>query len=426
MPLAKPCRACNWQVMKPSEGINGTPSSPSKVLVVIGFAEALAAPEVLWSLVDAGYDVLAFARKDRHTALRHSRHVTIHDITAPERDCSAALAELNAFLKSSFDSMHAHHVLLPLDDVAVWLCSQIPASSGWVIAGARGSCAELALNKRLQIEAARAAGFNVPPTSIVSNVDELAARPRQFPVILRPADAVSVHENGLRKGRNWICSDEAELKVAQSTWKGNGALLAQPFLEGTGEGVFGVATGNGIVAWSSHRRLRMMNPHGSGSSGCVSQAVPAEAKAPVAALIQSSGWRGLFMVELLRTQDGRLWFVEFNGRAWGSMALARRQSLEYPAWTVKLALDQSLPSTVPPTTEGIVCRNLGRELMHVLFVLRGPQSRAVRVWPSFWETLAGVFRFNRKGSFYNWRKDDWRVFLDDCWYTIRDQILKTN
>ena len=37
------------------------------------------------------------------------------------------------------------------------------------------------------------------------------------------------------------------------------------------------------------------------------------------------------MTDLLRTEDERLWFVEFNGRAWGSMGLSRRQALKYPA-----------------------------------------------------------------------------------------------
>jgi predicted ATP-grasp superfamily ATP-dependent carboligase len=412
--------------MKPSDSVGGTSSTTSpKVLVVVGFAEALAAPEVVWSLVDSGCKVLAFARKGRHAALRHSRYVEIQEITAPENDSGAALTELASFLESRRDVTRDHHVLLPLDDVAVWLCSQIPVSSGWIVAGPRGSCAALALNKQLQIEAARAAGFNVPTTSIVSTAEELAAWPRHFPVILRPAEAVSVHGTKLRKGRNWICSDEAELQLAQASWNGV-PLLVQPYLEGAGEGVFGLATENGIVAWSAHRRLRMMNPHGSGSSSCVSEAVPDEVKPPVAALIQSSGWRGMFMVELLRSQDGRLWFVEFNGRAWGSMALARRQSLEYPAWTVKLALDQTPPGNVPRATEGVVSRNVGRELMHVLFVLRGPRSRAIRTWPSLWSTLAGVFHFHRRGSFYNWRKDDWRVFVSDSWYTIRDQIMKGN
>jgi hypothetical protein len=47
----------------------------------------------------------------------------------------------------------------------------------------------------------------------------------------------------------------------------------------------------------------MMNPHGSGSSACGSQEVPDHLKDPVAALVRSCDWRGMFMIELLRTED---------------------------------------------------------------------------------------------------------------------------
>ena len=47
----------------------------------------------------------------------------------------------------------------------------------------------------------------------------------------------------------------------------------------------------------------------------------------------------MFMIELLRDRTGKVWFVELNGRPWGSMALSRRQGFEYPAWHVKLAID---------------------------------------------------------------------------------------
>ena len=40
------------------------------VVVTIGFAEALSAPEVTWSLVDAGFKVIAFSRRGRRGALR--------------------------------------------------------------------------------------------------------------------------------------------------------------------------------------------------------------------------------------------------------------------------------------------------------------------------------------------------------------------
>jgi len=396
------------------------------VVVAIGFAEALSAPEVTWSLADAGYTVISFSRKGRRAALRHSHHTSIFEITAPEQDYPAALRELAGVL----DLQHAEHmvpsVLLPLDDASLWLCGRVQPASRWILAGASGHAAELAIDKRKQIQAATEAGFRVPWTWFAATSDGLVNCVKSYPVILRPACAVTPWDGRVRTGHNWICSDKSELRRALSAWSGRELVMVQPYLEGIGEGIFGLATNHGVVAWSAHRRLRMMNPHGSGSSACISQHVPDDVKEQVAVFVKSCGWRGMFMVELLRTADGRVWFVEFNGRAWGSMALSRRQSLEYPAWTVKLALEpQFVPTCHVPTTEGVVCRNWGRELMHVLFVLRGPQSRALRKWPSFWRTLIEVFRPHRNSSFYNWRRDDWRVFVSDCWYTVRQQVFKS-
>jgi hypothetical protein len=48
--------------------------------------------------------------------------------------------------------------------------------------------------------------------------------------------------------------------------------------------------------------------------------------------LKGCNWRGLFMIELLRDPSENLWFIEFNARAWGSMALARRLGFEYPAF----------------------------------------------------------------------------------------------
>ena len=191
-------------------------------------------------------------------------------------------------------------------------------------------------------------------------------------------------------------------------------MLVQPFISGHGEGVFGLATAEGVQGWSAHRRLRMMNPHGSGSSACVSQPVATETRAVVERFIQQAGWRGLFMVEFLRDRAGKPWFVEFNGRPWGSLALARRQGLEYPAWAAKLALTpEARIASRSPEEKPVVCRNAGREFMHLLFVLRGPKSEALREWPSFWRTSGDMLRVRRNDFFYNWRRDDLSVFFCD-------------
>ena len=133
----------------------------------------------------------------------------------------------------------------------------------------------------------------------------------------------------------------------------------------------------------------------------------------------------MFMIELLRDRTGKVWFVELNGRPWGSMALSRRQKLEYPAWQVKLATDpQSQAGMTLLPVLGIVSRNAGRELMHLLFVLRGPKSKALSEWPSFWKSVADVIHFSHDETLYNWRREDFKVFLADVYYTIKGNLFK--
>ena len=401
----------------------------SKTTVLVGFAEALSAPEVLWSLVDAGFRVVAFGRRGRPSALRQSHHVIVHEISAPESDVAAAISELQSLMASlDAEGRGGKKILFPLDDTGVWLCSRVQLAADWLLAGPHGAGAELALNKDVQIQKAREAGFNVPKVLAAKTAKEVIdfCGATLFPVILKPAECVPVRENRVQGCPKWICADRGELESAVAEWAERVPLLVQPFVGGTGEGVFGLAASDGIRAWSAHRRLRMMNPQGSGSSACVSQSVPEDVRANVEALIKTTGWCGLFMVELLRDHSGKPWFVELNGRPWGSMSLCRRQGLEYPAWQVQLALNPQSPAgRSASTAPGLVCRNVGREFLHLLFVLRGPKSQALNGWPSFGKTLTDVLRVRRQDTWYNWRREDPKVFFADCYNTVKSNVFKS-
>ena len=168
-------------------------STPARVTVVVGFAEALSAPEVVWSLVDAGFEVVAFARRGRASAVRHSRHVVCHEICAPESDLQTAISELHSLMVSlSVGSDDSQWLLFPLDDKAVYLCSKIQVDGRWVLIGPHDGCADFALNKYLQTEAARNAGFKVPKTQLVRTADDILkwSDTDAFPMILRPVECV--------------------------------------------------------------------------------------------------------------------------------------------------------------------------------------------------------------------------------------------
>jgi carbamoylphosphate synthase large subunit len=315
---------------------------------------------------------------------------------------------------------------MPLDDTAVLLCAEVKLPDDVILIGPRGDSSQIALDKRRQIDLAGKVGFAVPPSQSFENEREILEHEVDFPVVVKPALAMRKNGASLSKERTWICSDRNELRLALADSTNGAPMLLQKYIVGEGQGLFGLATSRGVIAWSGHRRLRMMNPHGSGASACtVVEKIDADCKAAAERFVAACEWRGLFMIEMLREESGRLWFMEFNGRPWGSMALARRIGLEYPAWAAQLALEPEKNIDVR-ATEGYVpvCRHLGREILYLLFVLRGPRSKAVAAWPSIWRGIADVIRVGRNDRWYNWRRDDSAVFLSDCYATLRDQLLK--
>jgi hypothetical protein len=107
------------------------------------------------------------------------------------------------------------------------------------------------------------------------------------------------------------------------------------------------------------------------------------------------------------------------------MALARRCGLEYPAWAVLQTLDPAFQPPVPARLDaGITCRHLGRDLVHLLMVVRGPRSRALERWPSRWRTARDVLRVGRGERFYNWRAGEPGVFVHDTVQTVVEQVRR--
>jgi hypothetical protein len=366
--------------------------------VLIGFAEALPAPEVVFSLRAAGHEVSAFAQS-KHVPLRHlplkALHVIPEGTTWPDG--------VIGWLRSIMTGAEAPDVVLPLDDRGLWLVDAALGGST-KIAGATGNQASLALNKARQFDVARAVGLNVPETWIVPHPDKLDAG-LPLPAILKPAMAVKVGATGIEKGVTRYLLGEKDLApAALALTRSDQPYLVQPLISGTGEGIFGFACESGVVAWSGHRRLRMMNPHGSGASACMAMTPDPETCEKISAFLRTIGWRGPFMMEFLRDLSGKLWFMEMNGRMWGSMALARRQGLEYPAWAVQAVQTPGFSPTVQTLTPiDIPIRNLGRDILHLLFVLRGPKTSFHRqTWPKFRHSLMGVFRPAPLRQFYNY------------------------
>jgi hypothetical protein len=387
--------------------------------------------------------------------------VRIAYITPPEVDAVSSAAELAAVAGETRAA-----AVLPLDDHAVWLCDQAsrePAVAGLqnatrraalagapgpaalagaagpaalagapgpaalagapgpaalagairqtVVAGPLGRCASLALDKREQLLLAAAAGFMVPDSAD----DASGQPPGDGPWMVKPALAVELRGGQLRRPAGRIAATGRQIREAAAAI--GGPAIVQPLISGTGEGVFGLATPAGVAALSAHRRVRMMNPRGSGSSACRSIPVAEELARPVREFISASGWRGLFMIELLRDRSGKPWFMELNGRAWGSMALSCGRGLAYPAWAVRAALNPDFAPAEPADAPQLVARHLGREIVHLGAVMtRGGAPRLA--------TLRDVLTLRRHDRWYNWRPGQASVFAADTWVTVQGQLRR--
>jgi hypothetical protein len=371
--------------------------------VLVGFADALAGIESAWCLADDEFEVHAFARHGSRPAIAGSRRVRIIEVTSPEDDahqCAAEVAKAARELGTV--------AVLPLDDHAVWLCDRAAAlDDGVTIAGPTGRRAMLALDKRLQLELAQAAGLPVPP-----GLGQSAQPVGLGPWIVKPALAVQLRDGRLHRARGQVAASPEQ--VAGITAAIGGPVIIQQLIVGVGEGVFGLGIHGVATVPSGHRRIRMMNPRGSGSSACRSIPVASDIAGPVAEMISRCGWDGLFMIELLRDDAGRPWFMELNGRAWGSMALARHRGYRYPSWAVQAALDPQFRPAEPAAPPEVTARHLGREIVHLGTVLaRGGAPRLA--------TVRGVVAVRRGERWYNYRAGEIGVFAADTWATVRAQ-----
>ncbi|MEP5760223.1 MAG: hypothetical protein ABJ327_13120 [Litoreibacter sp.] len=390
--------------------------------ILIGFAEALPAPEVFFSLHDAGHRISVFAREGVTAPLaRHVPLEQVHFIPAPETDAKAAEA-----LTALMQGPDAPDFILPIDDAALWLINKAMTFAPERVAGVVGPQAAFSLDKTQQVEAARIAGLPLPETFIIRTPDDLKVD-MPFPVIAKPALAVAEQAGRIGKdGVEYLQDRAAADALAAKLDTDMDPLLVQPLVAGIGEGVFGFAGPQGVTHWSGHRRLRMMNPHGSGSSACISSPPTDEIREASTRFLESINWRGPFMIELLRDAQGTPWFMELNGRMWGSMALARGQGLEYPAWAVAQAQDPTfIPPAVSLSDTPLEAQHLGRDILHLLLVLRGPRDPFYKAhWPRFLHSLKAVLWGRGSRRRYNHHPKFPRLAWADAFYTVKSAVIR--
>jgi predicted ATP-grasp superfamily ATP-dependent carboligase len=194
--------------------------------------------------------------------------------------------------------------------------------------------------------------------------------------------------------------DAAALAEEMRRLEGRSDVLLQKYYRGEGQGVELLTYRGRPLAAFQHRRLREVPITGGASS--FRESVPLD---PVlydysVRLLAALEWTGLAMVEFKLGKEGpRL--MEINGRIWGSLPLAVKSGMDFPARMAELYLRNPPEADGPPDTTyalGVRSRNLDLEILWIGSALRGTQRFQSLPLPGRRQALAAALRLLYPGD----------------------------
>ncbi|HEY3266056.1 MAG TPA: hypothetical protein VGM37_03960 [Armatimonadota bacterium] len=205
-----------------------------------------------------------------------------------------------------------------------------------------------------------------------------------FPILFKTDNYLSPG-GAYHKGGQYVAGDRASaLATLHELARVPTRALAQQMVAGSGAGAFFLRFGGQVHLSFAHRRLHEV-PYTGGYSSFRESCHDVELVALGRRVLEAIDYEGVAMVEFRRTADGRLLFLETNGRLWGSLALALHCGLDFPNALLECCLNgapANLPTDYP---DGVRCRNTyPGDLSHLFSILKAhprpgdppPPSRA--------------------------------------------------
>ena len=229
------------------------------------------------------------------------------------------------------------------------------------------SALAVAHDKRRTLDMAARLGVPIPTTCEVTNADHAAqvAKGLGWPVVVKPRVSREPRADGTIDAFSVAyAGDEPRLRSLVAELEGRTGILLQRWQPGEGHGIELLAHEGRPLAAFQHRRLREVPVTGGASA--LRESVPLDPMLYdyASRLLRDLAWTGLAMVEFRLTPTGPE-LMEINGRVWGSLPLAVRAGMDFPARLAELLLDGPPPPDTPVASDyaiGIRARNLRLDL----------------------------------------------------------------
>jgi predicted ATP-grasp superfamily ATP-dependent carboligase len=228
-------------------------------------------------------------------------------------------------------------------------------------------------DKLVTLDLATQLAIPTPRSELVTTVDEARSRARdlRWPIVLKPQASLA-QKNGRSVGlRVSYANDLASLEARMAEYEGRSGVLLQEYSDGIGYGVEILAHEGRPLAAFQHRRLREVPFTGGASSFRESVPLDPTLYDYSERILAAVGWTGLAMVEFKVGRAGAT-LMEVNGRVWGSLPLAVRSGMDFPARLADLHLHGPPAVDAPDTSYeiGVRSRDLELEVVWIASVLR--------------------------------------------------------
>ncbi len=187
-----------------------------------------------------------------------------------------------------------------------------------------------ALDKDALEAAAAKAGLPVPDGRVSQTADEALAAAAQlgYPAVVKPLQTVVEVDGSSRRWGSEVVGDPAALEDAARRF---GPCIVQRRLEGPVISVGGVMAEDRLLAAAVSQYDRTWPVAGGNVSFSHTITPPPGLLERVATLVRGLHWSGMFELELIGPADGALAAIDFNPRAYGSMALSVAAGAPLPA-----------------------------------------------------------------------------------------------
>jgi predicted ATP-grasp superfamily ATP-dependent carboligase len=362
--------------------------APTVLVTDAGRGSAIA---FIRSLGRKGYRVIAADSDARSPGFR-SRYAA-ERLLYPSPEC--APRELAATLLETARERGVD-LIIPVTDAVILPLAEIRERFAGVctIAMPDPAALEVVTNKLATIELAERVGVPVPRTALVDTVQEALERGPAlgWPIVLKPQKSRLYREQVAIEAFT-VCYAESPEQLAEqmARFEGRCAVLLQEYYRGSGQGVELLMHAGRPLAAFQHRRLREVPVNGGASAFRESVPLDPELYHHSVQLLAALRWTGLAMVEFKVGAAGpRL--MEINGRVWGSLPLAVKSGMDFPARLAELYLDGPPPH--PPTETryavGVRARNLELDMVWIASVLRGKKRYPFLAMPSRRQGLAAL------------------------------------